>query len=185
MVVSIRYRRRVRLFPGLTLNLSKNGLSSISLGRPGATVNIPINRGGKTRGTVGLPGTGLSYTTDLDAPDSGTPSKGFAPSQPTHADVLEMAIDTHKELWLGLDGMGQLFWHEHEVGLCAYLQGRDDTPARVRDAIALTLSWDRIELICRRCPDPESVAQMSRAILAAARIIHDYATDKGICQEEG
>ena len=183
--MAFRFRRRIRLFAGLTHHLSKNGLSSISLGRPGATVNIPINRGGKARGTVGLPGTGLSYTTGLDAPDIGTPSKGFDPSQPNHADVLEMAIATHKELWLGPDGMGQLFWHEHEIGLCAYLQGRDATPARIRDAIELCLSWDRIELLLRRCPDPESVAQMSRAICDAARIIHDYATDKGICQEEG
>ena len=72
--MGFRFRKRTRLFPGLYLNWSKNGLSSISLGGPGATVNIPVNREGGARGTVGLPGTGLSYT---EALSSGQPQAGL------------------------------------------------------------------------------------------------------------
>lgn len=55
--MSIRYWRRIRLFPGVTLNISKTGVS-ISLGRRGLTWTI--GRRGHTA-NVGLPGTGLSY----------------------------------------------------------------------------------------------------------------------------
>jgi len=57
--VGFRFRKSVRVMPGVRLNLSKSGISA-SVGRKGATVNIGP-RGTKT--TVGLPGTGLSYST--------------------------------------------------------------------------------------------------------------------------
>ena len=44
----------------MRLNVSKRGISSVSVGRPGSTLNLG-RRG--VRATVGLPGTGLSYTT--------------------------------------------------------------------------------------------------------------------------
>jgi hypothetical protein len=54
----LRFRRRLRIAKGLHLNLSKSG-TSISVGGRDASVNFG-KRG--TRTTVGLPGTGLSYT---------------------------------------------------------------------------------------------------------------------------
>jgi hypothetical protein len=56
--MGFRFRKSVRLFPGVRLNISKTGLST-SLGVPGAMVNV---RGRRVRGTVGLPGSGLSYS---------------------------------------------------------------------------------------------------------------------------
>lgn len=50
--------RRVRLLPGVSLNLSKSG-ASVSLGPRGAKVTL---RPGSRRLTLGIPGTGLSYT---------------------------------------------------------------------------------------------------------------------------
>ena len=52
-----RFRRTISLGRFLRLNVSKTG-TSVSVGRPGATVNV---RGDKVDGTVGVPGTGLSY----------------------------------------------------------------------------------------------------------------------------
>jgi hypothetical protein len=60
--MEFRFRRSIRLVPGLRLNLSKGAISA-TLGRPGASVNIG-RRG--VQGTAGLPGTGLSYQTRLD-----------------------------------------------------------------------------------------------------------------------
>lgn len=59
--MGFRFRKSIRLLPGVRLNLSKSGVST-SIGRRGATVNLS-ERG--ARGTVGLPGTGLSYSQDL------------------------------------------------------------------------------------------------------------------------
>lgn len=57
--MGLRFRKSVRLLPGVRLNISKQGLSSLSIGGRGLTYNI--GRKG-TRGTVGLPGSGLSYS---------------------------------------------------------------------------------------------------------------------------
>lgn len=59
--MGFRFRRRVKIAPGIHLNVSKSGVST-SLGVPGATVNIG-KRG--VRATVGLPGTGISYQQQL------------------------------------------------------------------------------------------------------------------------
>lgn len=59
--MGFRFRKSVKIAPGIRLNLSRSGIST-SFGRPGATVNVGR---GKTRATVGIPGSGLSYSTLL------------------------------------------------------------------------------------------------------------------------
>jgi hypothetical protein len=56
--VGFRFYRRVRLFPGVSVNLSRSG-PSLSLGVRGA--HVTFGRRGVTR-TVGVPGTGVFYT---------------------------------------------------------------------------------------------------------------------------
>lgn len=56
--MGFRFHRTIRLFPGLRLNVSKSGVSA-SIGTRGAW--LTFGRKG-TRTTVGLPGTGISYT---------------------------------------------------------------------------------------------------------------------------
>ena len=56
--MSFRFRRRMRLAPGVTLNLSKS-MVSLSFGPPGAKYTISPNG---NRMTAGLTGTGLFYT---------------------------------------------------------------------------------------------------------------------------
>lgn len=57
--MGFNFRKSFKIAPGVKLNVSKKGISSISAGVKGARVNV--GRKG-TRTTVGLPGTGLSYT---------------------------------------------------------------------------------------------------------------------------
>jgi Protein of unknown function (DUF4236) len=52
-----RFRRSIKIAPGVRINLSKSGVST-SIGTRGATVNV---RGDRVRETVGIPGTGVSY----------------------------------------------------------------------------------------------------------------------------
>lgn len=56
--MGFRFRKSVRILPGVRLNISKGGVST-TIGRRGATINLG-KRG--VRGTVGLPGTGLFYS---------------------------------------------------------------------------------------------------------------------------
>lgn len=53
-----RFSKRIKLAPGIKLNIGKKG-ASLSLGKRGATTNVST-RG--VRSTVSIPGTGLSYT---------------------------------------------------------------------------------------------------------------------------
>ena len=56
----LRFRRTLRLVPGLRLNLAKRG-ASLSLGERGTSLNF-----GRRRSlTLGLPGTGISYRHNL------------------------------------------------------------------------------------------------------------------------
>jgi hypothetical protein len=52
-----RFRKSIPLGKFFRLNVSKTG-ASLSAGRPGATINVRKDR---VDGTVGIPGSGLSY----------------------------------------------------------------------------------------------------------------------------
>ena len=57
--MGFRFFRRMKIAPGLTLNLSKSG-PSLSFGPRGAKVTVGRR---SVRRTVGIPGTGLFYKT--------------------------------------------------------------------------------------------------------------------------
>ena len=56
--MGLRFSRHLKIIPGIRLNLSKSGVST-SVGRRGAWITFGPK---DTRSTIGLPGTGLSYT---------------------------------------------------------------------------------------------------------------------------
>jgi hypothetical protein len=60
--MGLRFQKRIRILPGVYINLSKSGVSA-SVGGKGATVNVGST--GKRMITVGIPGTGLSYRASL------------------------------------------------------------------------------------------------------------------------
>ena len=61
--MAIRFRKSIKLMPGVRVSLSKSGISG-SLGVNGARVSV--NSKGQVRGTAGISGTGLSSTTMLN-----------------------------------------------------------------------------------------------------------------------
>lgn len=86
--MSFRFRKSVKIAPGVRLNLSKSGVST-SLGTRGATVNI-----GKkgVRSTVGIPGTGLSHTmTHGKGRKASAPRATPAPAAPASAPEAQNA----------------------------------------------------------------------------------------------
>lgn len=65
------FRKRIKVLPGLTLNLSKSGIST-TLGPKGARMTVGGKRG--PRVTTGIPGTGVSYSQALGAPRASQPA---------------------------------------------------------------------------------------------------------------
>ncbi len=58
--MGLNYRKRIKIAPGVNLNVSKKGVSSVSIGKRGASLNI--NKQG-SQATFGIPGSGISYKT--------------------------------------------------------------------------------------------------------------------------
>jgi hypothetical protein len=102
--MSLRFRRSVRLFPGVRLNFSRGGIST-TVGVRGASLTVGP-RG--TYANVGLPGTGLSYRTKV-APGPGAPAELLErPPEPgpTPTGVVEIASADVSTLTSG--GLGEL-----------------------------------------------------------------------------
>ena len=77
--MAFRFYRRVRLFPGVSVNLSRSG-ASLSVGVRGA--HLTVGKRGVTR-TVGIPGTGIFYTSRTGTQTgvhSATPPADVAPA---------------------------------------------------------------------------------------------------------
>lgn len=69
--MGFRFQRRIKIMPGVTLNVGKRGVST-SIGRRGAHITFGQNG---VRTTVGIPGTGISYTSlskPSHAPEAGS-----------------------------------------------------------------------------------------------------------------
>lgn len=57
--MGLNFRKSLKIAPGVRLNITKKGISSVPLGGKGARVNLGKK---ETRTTVGMSGTGLSYS---------------------------------------------------------------------------------------------------------------------------
>jgi hypothetical protein len=177
--MGFRFRRSLKLGP-FRLNITGNGLSSISLGGRGATVNVPIGREGGARTTVGLPGTGLSYSTELGRPS--TRERRQAQQGSAGQPTTQTLVDWVGEAFLGPEGVGQTLWYQHDIGLVGVLLRRDDTPRAVLEACQLVLTWDRIELHIRRGRGPADTRARAKQVLDAARLVLDHAVAIGLAR---
>src|SRR6202035_4070240 len=86
--------RRVRLFPGMRVNLSQLG-ASLSVGRRGSWFTFGGKR--KPSVTLGLPGTGLRYTTQFGNHAHADPTAALPPAAPSQLAHVVRAV-----LWLAV-----------------------------------------------------------------------------------
>ena len=98
--MSLKFRKRIRVFPEFTLNLSKSGMSA-TLGVRGSSVNIGKNG---TYLNTGIPGTGLSNRKKVDYPNN-----SIIPEQnqeiPNNNYILETEIKSYDPEVLTSDSM--------------------------------------------------------------------------------
>lgn len=92
--MAFRFFRRKKLFPGVSLNLSKSG-ASLSFGPRGAKVTAGP-RG--TRRTVGIPGTGLHWTEHSSSGKRRRRSGNSAPPAPTVRPEDQLSLGFFKRL---------------------------------------------------------------------------------------
>jgi hypothetical protein len=92
--MGLRFYRRVHLCPGLSVNLSRSG-PSLTLGVRGA--HVTLGRARITR-TVGLPGTGIFYTSRQGTHTGYHSAKHDAPVTP----AAQTAADRSAERVIGV-----------------------------------------------------------------------------------
>ena len=178
--MAFRFRRSARLGP-LRLNFTGQGLSSISLGGPGASLNLPVNRRGGPRTTLGLPGTGLSWTLEAGHQSASPPAArplpaGDAEGLPNSRRLRTSQLETFRQSCLQLlqqrlfapGAPGQHLW-QHELvsrllsepdlgARTANLLAAIATPGALEDYLGRARSQDEIKRRCQRCVDAVSMA---------------------------
>ena len=165
--MAFRFRKSARLGP-LRFHFSKNGLSSISVGGRGASFNVPVNRRGGPRSTVGLPGTGLSWSVEHEASAArGLPnSRRLKPGQLEllkqeclqilHQELFALANDAHR-LWSeGL--ISRLLADPRIGGRNAGLLALIETPEAMQAYIHRGRSQDDVKLRSQRCIEAAEIA---------------------------
>lgn len=90
--MALRFNRRIKIAPGIKVNVGLKGVSSATVGRRGASVNL-----GKKDAhlNIGVPGTGLSTRTKVSNTD--TQKTSYVAASPTKkktsaGEVFVMAV---------------------------------------------------------------------------------------------
>ena len=173
--MGFRFRKRLKLFPGVSLNFSKQGISSLSIGPRGATVNIPLGRSGGSRTTVGLPGTGLSRTEEESIPRSILERQQAQQPLPTLPSTEE-TIQEVLAFMVGPNRVGDALWRQ---GLVQRVLDYDDTPRSIREAAYLIRSPEAVELHMRRARTGAATRKASLEIIPAVQTVVVWTTEQG------
>jgi hypothetical protein len=151
--MGFRFRRSVKLFPGLRLNFGKHGISA-SIGVRGAQVTYGPTG---TRTTVGLPGTGLSYT-HLEKPHRDAPI--LTAAEPPSDSSAPQGSARRGVLWMGLI-----------VIVIVVAIGRMTSPAPAQVSTP-PQTVAQIAARVARAAEDEKLAEIERAALGVIQIRH-------------
>ena len=177
--MGFRFRKRLKLFPGITLNFSNEGLSSLSIGPRRATVNIPLGRRCGTRTTVGLPGTGLSWTDEKSKPRS-IRERQHAQRQSPTLPSTEETIQEVLAFLVGPNRPGDALWRQ---GLLQRVLDYDNAPRSIREAAYLIRSPEAVELHMRRARTGAATRKASLEIIRAVQTVVVWTTEQGWSQK--
>jgi hypothetical protein len=185
--MGFRFRRSARLGP-LRFNFAKSGLSSISLGGPGASFNIPISRSGAPRTTVGLPGTGLSWSVE-HSPEANQPNLARLPAGPAEGlpnsrRFRSGQLDAFKQGCLGVllekrffpGSQGQLLW---ELNLITRLLADPSIGSRTQGLLAVIETPEAMEGYLMRAQSQVDAKRRAHGCVEAAQEAARLVTARG------
>ena len=183
IAMGFRFRRSTRLGP-LRFNFSKGGLSSISVGGRGASFNIPVARSGGARTTVGVPGTGLSWSVE-HAPDrpavipagraEGLPnSRRLRPGQ---LDALkQQLLEVLRQELFAPSSTGEQLW---DLGLVSRLLADGSLAARTAGLLAVIETPEAMEGYVLRAQGQDDAKRRANRCIEAAQEASRLATARG------
>lgn len=109
--MGLRFRKRLKIAPGLYLNVSSGG-TSWSVGVPGATLNFGGRNG--ARATVGIPGSGISYShkiggkKPISQPSSVTPAGFFESEHSPQPSFEQIDLSVTPVVSADIDTIGEM-----------------------------------------------------------------------------
>jgi len=181
--MGFRFRRSTRLGP-LRFNFSKGGLSSITVGGRGASFNIPVARSGGARTTVGLPGTGLSWSVE-HAPDRpAVIPAGRAEGLPNSRRLRPRQLDALKHQLLEVlrqelfapSSTGEQLW---ALGLVSRLLADGSLSARTAGLLALIETPEAMEGYVLRAQGQDDAKRRAQRCIEAVQEASRLATARG------
>ncbi|MEO8571774.1 MAG: DUF4236 domain-containing protein [Chloroflexota bacterium] len=127
--MSVRFRRSIKLAPGVKVNLTKTGLG-LTLGPRGA--HYSVHSSGRRTRSIGLPGTGFYYQSRVGGSQSraGTAS-GIADARVAGAAVPRTVLEAIPHPGLFASGTEKAY----HAGLLAYLSGDEASTASSFEAV--------------------------------------------------
>lgn len=181
--MGFRFRRSARLGP-LRFNFSSGGLSSISVGGRGASFNIPVSRSGGPRTTVGLPGTGLSWSVEHSADRPAAVTAGPAAGLPNSRRLRSGQLDAFKQSLLGVlrqelfapGSTGEQLW---EHGLVSRLLADRSLGARTAGLLALIETPEALEGYLLRAQGQDDAKRRAQRCITAVQEASRLAAGRG------
>jgi hypothetical protein len=173
IAMGFRFRRSARLGP-LRFNFAKGGLSSISVGGRGASFNIPVSRGGGPRTTVGLPGSGLSWSVEHNPDRSAAIQAGSAAGLPNSRRLRPGQLDALKQSLLAVlrqelfaaGSAGEQLW---EHGLVSRLLADGSLGARTSGLLALIETPEAMEAYLLRGQGQDDAKRRAQRCITAVQ----------------
>ena len=181
--MGFRFRRSTRLGP-LRFNFAKGGLSSISVGGRGASFNIPVARSGGARTTVGVPGTGLSWSVEHSpgrqvanpvAPAAGLPNSRRLRSGQLDALKQTLLAFLHQDLF-SPGSPGEQLWDQ---GLVGRLLANGSLPARTTGLLALIETPEAMEAYLLRAQGQDDAKRRAQRCIEAVQLAVGLAGTRG------
>lgn len=149
--MGFRFSRRIKLMPGVRLNVGLRGVS-LSAGPRGASVTV-----GKSGvfGNVGLPGSGLSYRTRLDKPSARTPSQSDIQTERHAPAQFTLRFQGDQVEYLDNDAQP----HDDETVARIKRAFRDQLKPALQDRVAsLNAGLEELTAVHRSTPPPAPYA---------------------------
>ncbi len=177
-----RFRRSTRLGP-LRFNFAKSGLSSISVGGRGASYNIPLGRQGGSRTTVGLPGTGMSWSVREDQAPARLPA-GVAEGLPNSRRLRPGQLEALKQSLLALlleqlaapGGIGQQLWQQ---GVVNRLLRDGSISGRLAGLLAVIETTEAMESYLLRAQGQDDAKRRAQRCIEAVQEAAELAAQRG------
>jgi hypothetical protein len=182
--MGFRFRRSTRLGP-LRFNFAKGGLSSISVGGRGASFNFPVSRSGGPRTTVGLPGTGLSWSVEhsTDPRPAAIPA-GPAAGLPNSRRLRSGQLDALKQTLLALlrqelFAPGSTGERLQNQGLVSRLLADGSLSARTAGLLALIETPEAMEGYLLRAQGQDDAKRRAQRCITAVQEASRLAAGRG------